>query len=308
VSQRERGRFVDRLRGRTSAGTDGIGAAGPEGTGPAWPSFPPPHYLGQLDPHFQAAQAARRAGARFEDCTWYHTFDLPGGGVARGAWDLRGGEDAYLGSTDFRGKRVLEPGPASGYLTFHMERQGADVVGFEAGFDVPVDLLPVNGQDLVDEKMKLMQGTVERVHNSWWYMHRALGSSAKLVHGSIYNMPGDLGTFDISVFGAILLHLREPWGALFEAAQRTRERIVVTDLIQDHESPPETNVMRFSPLATHEISNWWSIYPGAVVSMLTRLGFPKTTTTYHSQIHHLGHDLEATPSRLEMYTVVGERA
>ena len=58
-----------------------------------------------------------------------------------GAWDLRGHEPAYLGGVDVAGKRVLELGPATGYLTFYMERMGAEVVSFEAGFDVSIDLL-----------------------------------------------------------------------------------------------------------------------------------------------------------------------
>lgn len=274
--------------------------------GQRWPTFPPKQYEGQLDRQWQLDAAARRSGVSIDDCEWYHTFDLPGGGEIKGAWDLRGGEGAYLGQTQFSGKRVLELGPASGYLTYFMERQGAEVVSFEAGFDVPVDLLPVDGVDLLDEKMKIMR-TVTRVHNSWWYMHRQYQSAAKLVHGNIYAMPGDLGSFDISVFGAILLHLREPWGALVEAARRTTERMVVTDLIQDTDYPLEANIMRFSPLATHEISNWWSIYPGAVVSMLTRLGFTRTTITTHSQAHHLGHRMDDAPQQMAMFTVVGER-
>jgi len=249
---------------------------------------------------------ALRAAATPADCEWYHTFDLPDGSVQPGAWDLRGGEVEYLGGTEFGGARVLELGPASGYLTFHMERQGADVVAFEGGFDVPVDLLPVGGRDMFEEQQRFMP-TVDRVHNAWWYMHRQYGSGAKLVHGRIYDLPGDLGEFDVSVFGAILLHLREPWGALAEAARRTRRRIVVTELVQDTEAPLESNIMRFSPLATHEITNWWSIYPGAVVSMLTRLGFERTVVTTHQQSHHLGHRLDEPPVRLPMFTVVGER-
>ena len=241
------------------------------------------------------------------DCNWYHTFDLPEGGVIRGAWDLRGGGDAHLVGVDVRGKRVIEPGPASGYMSFYMDRQGAEVVAFETGFDVSVDLLPDHGRDTADNRMELMRGTIEGVHNSWWNMHSLYGSSAKLVHGDLYHLPGDLGEFDVAVFGAILLHLREPWGAISEIASRTTERIVVTDLIQDREAPLESNIVRFSPLANHEISNWWSIYPGAVVSMLERVGFGKTTITEHPQMHHLGHRMDDEAVQMTMFTVVGER-
>ncbi len=274
---------------------------------PMWPSYPPKHYLGQLQPEFQAEMAMRRSTATVDDCDWYHTFDLPNGDVIDGAWDLRGKESSYLGGIDLRGKRVIEPGPASGYLTFYMERQGADVVSFEPGFDVSIDLLPIDGNELIEQKTWNMKNNVNGVHNSWWYMHRLYGSQAKLVHGDLYSLPGDLGSFDTAVFGAILLHLRDPWGAISEVASVTRERIVVTDLIQDREAPLESNIMRFSPLALGDVSNWWSIYPGAVVSMLERLGFGQTTITEHTQKHHLGHRMDEEAVQMSMFTVVGER-
>lgn len=262
--------------------------------------------LGQLEPGFQARAAEDRAGLTRDQCEWYHTFELADGEVVKGAWDLRGGEDAYLGQTEFLGRRVLELGPASGYLTFHMERQGAEVVALDAGVAAPVDVLPVDGADMSHEQAKVMT-TVERLQNAWWYMHRHYGSSAAMIRGDIYHLPADLGRFDVSVFAAILLHLREPWGALAQAAARTSGRIVVTDLAPQTGLPLDSNVMQFSPLATHEITNWWLIYPGAVVAMLERLGFRRTRIIEHSQAHHLGHRMDVPPVAMPMYTVVGDR-
>ena len=280
-------------------------AASAPARGPLLPSYPPHDYLGQLDPAFQAALSARRADADLSNFTWYHATELPDGTVLPGVWDLRGHESAYLGGVDLAGKRVLELGPATGYLTFYMERMGAEVVSFEAGFDVPINTLPVKGQDQPDERLRVMQDTIDPNHDGWWHLHRAFGSSAKFVQGNIYDMPGDLGTFDITVVGAILLHLREPWGALSQAAQRTTETMIVTEPLQDDLDPPESNIMRFSPSAEHHLTNWWSIYPGAVVSMLGRLGFGDTVTTMHSQRHHLAHDIVADAIDQPMYTVVG---
>jgi O-methyltransferase len=262
--------------------------------------------LGQLEPEFQAQRAKERADVTREQCEWYHTFELPGGEVIAGAWDLRGGEDAYLGETDFVGRRVLELGPASGYLSFHMERRGAEVVAFDAGAGASVAVLPVDGADMSHEQAKVME-TVDRLQNTWWYMHDAYRSSAAMVRGDIYDLPADLGQFDVSVFAAILLHLREPWGAVSQAAARTTRRIVITDLVPQTGLPLDSNVMQFSPLATHEITNWWLIYPGAVVKMLERLGFGRITVTEHTQAHHLGHRLDDPPMAMPMYTVVGDR-
>ena len=160
----------------------------------------------------------RRADADLSDFVWYHATELPDGHVLPGAWDLRGHETSYLGGVDVAGKRVLELGPATGYLTFYLERMGAEVVAFEAGFDVSIDLLPVQGREHPEEKLRVMQETIDRNHDAWWYLHRQFGSSAKFVQGDIYDMPGDLGSFDVTLVGAILLHLREPWGALSQAA------------------------------------------------------------------------------------------
>jgi hypothetical protein len=279
--------------------------AGVPARGPLLPTYPPHDYLGQLDPAYQAALSKRREGADLSDFVWYHAFELPDGTVLPGVWDLRGHESAYLGGVDLAGKRVLELGPATGYLTFTMERMGAEVVAFEAGFDVPIDTLPVKGRDQPEERLRVMQETIDRNHDGWWYLHRTLGSSATFVQGNIYDMPADLGAFDITVVGAILLHLREPWGALSQAARRTAETMIVTEPLQDELDPPESNIMRFSPSAEHHLTNWWSIYPGAVVSMLARLGFGQTETTLHSQRHHLAHDIASHAIDQPMYTVVG---
>jgi len=296
-----------RDKGPTTPAVVDAPSAGPERRGPLLPYYPPKDYLGQLDPAFQEALSKRREGADLRDLVWYHTVELPDGRVLPGAWDLRGHEPEYLGGVDVGAARVLELGPAIGYLTYYMERQGAEVVAFEAGFDVSIDFLPVRGREDDEGRLRVMQETIDRNHDAWWYLHRAYGSSAKFVQGDIYDMPSDLGTFDITLVGAILLHLREPWGALSEAARRTTRTMIVTEPLQDDLQPPESNIMRFSPSAEHHVTNWWSIYPGAVVSMLERLGFGRTSVTFHSQRHHLAHDIRADAIEQRMYTVVGHR-
>ena len=113
-------------------------------------------------------------GSTSDDFVWYHATELPDGTVLPGAWDLRGQESAYLGGVDLSGKRVLELGPATGYLTFYMERMGAEVVSFEAGFDVSIDTLPVKGEDQAESRRRVMQETVDANHDAWWYLHRTL--------------------------------------------------------------------------------------------------------------------------------------
>ena len=58
------------------------------------------------------------------ECDFYHTMEVPGHGLMTGHWDLRGGVDDYLGRVAFAGQRVLEIGPASGFLTLRWKNAG----------------------------------------------------------------------------------------------------------------------------------------------------------------------------------------
>ena len=89
--------------------------------------------------------AEPEAVASADDCYFYHVMEIPGHGLVGGEWDLRAGVDDYLGGVDLSAQRVLEIGPASGFLTFHMETAGAAVVSIElvgvvisAPYKVPV--------------------------------------------------------------------------------------------------------------------------------------------------------------------------
>jgi hypothetical protein len=286
-----------------------IFVAGSDGGHPRvpWPAVPPRGYLGQLTPEHQRQAAFERSWIEREDCTWYHTAVLRSGEVIEGPWDLRGGEEAYLGGLGLKGKSVLELGPAGGYLTFFMEDMGADVVGFDVGYDVSIDLLPRPG---LDERLARMDALryIGTVQNGWWYLHRERGSSARAVYGDIYNLPGDIGQYDVATFGAILLHLSNPFAALREVAARTRERIVVTDCVWDRETDQKLNTMSFAPVLDDAPTNWWSMTAGSVERMLSLLGFGRIRTTFHTQTHHRAHDMSKPPIQMDMFTVVGERA
>jgi len=81
-------------------------------------------------------------GLCLADCDFYHSMSIPGVGEIVGLWDLRETVDDHLGRIDFAGKRVLEIGPASGFLTIEMERRGADVVAVELPDGVGWDFVP----------------------------------------------------------------------------------------------------------------------------------------------------------------------
>lgn len=240
-------------------------------------------------------------GLTLADCWFYHTVDLPGHDTIYGQWDLRAGVDDYLGRVDFRGKRVLEVGTASGMLCFAMEQRGANMVAFDLAPEADWDLVPHAGHPDLEAVLQFKKGELGRLRNSYWYSHRVLKSQAQVVYGSVYHMPAAIGPVDISTFGSILLHLRDPFLALANAARLTRETIVVTDihradsswwrrftqrfgLTRDKQATP---ALTFLPNASnpHQVDTWWALNPEVVKRFLGVLGFENARVTYHTQLY-----------------------
>src|SRR5437870_3163699 len=104
-------------------------------------------------------------------------------------WDLRASIDSYLGHSEFDGKRVLDVGSASGYLTFEMERRGAQVVSLDLPDPDDWDLVPFAdpGYDMSATRARyraLVNGRIK----AYWLAHRLLDSKARAYYGDIYHL------------------------------------------------------------------------------------------------------------------------
>jgi SAM-dependent methyltransferase len=240
-----------------------------------------------------------------DDGYFYHSIDLPGRPTIVGAWDLRENVQAYLGGIEVKGKKVLEVGAANGFVSFHLEKCGAQVVPFDLSPERLGDIMRYPGLDVVAFEAEY-RAVVTGLNKAWWYAHEAFSSSLTLRHGTAYDIPEDLGPVDISTFGSILLHLRDPYSALASAARLTRERIVVTDV---HNPPFRTtsrldgiirrlpanaaslarcNGMLFNPTLNQDPCTWWTFSAGAIHRLLTAVGFSRFTTSYHRQLFRPG--------------------
>ncbi len=207
-----------------------------------------------------------------ESCFFYHSMELPTLGLVEGAWDLRGVIDDYLGGVDVQGKRVLDIGAASGYLTFELERLGAQVVSFDIAEDGLFDCVPHAGGDLVALQEK-MRGYADAIKRAYWLAHRLHGSSAQVVHGDVYDLPASIGAIDVAVFGMILGHLRDPFAALAAAARLEPQMIVVTNQTSpdDRGSGPYAHWM--PSRENGETNAWWGLSVGCLKQMLEVLGY-----------------------------------
>jgi SAM-dependent methyltransferase len=249
-----------------------------------------------------------------QQCVFYHTMDIPGHGTIQGSWDLRRGIREYLGRVDFAGKRVLDVGTATGFLSFHMEQNGADVVSYDLSPDHRLDLVPLGG---VDWKRQLAEtaGGIRKINNGYWYCHRRLRSQARVVYGTAYQIPEQIGPVDIATVGSILCHLRDPMLALHNAARLARETMIVADTIARRSvfpwllskflghgkglffRPRLNLVPRFEKGRVWGV--WWDVSPEIVRQFLGFLGFEDTRLHYHYQ------SFEGSPRLL--FTVVARR-
>ena len=232
--------------------------------------------------------AVPRTVTALEECFFYHTMEVPGFGIVEGQWDLRGGVEDYLGRVDFRGKRVLDVGAANGFLSFQMEARGAEVVGYDLDEHSSWDVVPFSRHDHPQSEADRRQH-LRQLNNAYWLCHRALASRARMVYGSVYDIPDALGEFDVTVLGSVLLHVRDPFRALHSALRHTRETAIVTEPLWGARSRLLWRLagasMRFLP--DHRkgapVETWWVLPPALVQRFLGVLGFERTVTRYHRQ-------------------------
>ena len=263
--------------------------------------------------------AEPRHDVRLEECHFYHTLDIPGTGRVEGAWEIVRPAD-YVGNIVLDGRRVLEIGPASGCLTVHMEQAGAEVVAYDLGPDQRPDnlLQGTYDRDRYLEEYRAFQRTL---NNSFWFVHQAFGLKARVVYGSVYEIPDAIGEFDVSTFGAVLTHLRDPFRALYEVARRTKENLVVTEMLPYRTGGwqgrlmaralswafPSKGTVEPVPLffrphrsGDHHQYTWWTFTPESISRMISLLGFETAATVFHTQKWG-GKDRK-------LFTIVGQRA
>ena len=240
---------------------------------------------------------------RLEDCFFYHAMDLPGFGLVRGQWDLRGRFDDYVGGVEVAGKSVLDIGTATGCLSFEAEkRKAARVLSFDLSDAKQQAFLPFkdNLYSRDPEQWTRQYGAeIEQWKNAYWLCHRLLGSEAEVYYGNIYDLPQELGHFDIAIVGSVLEHLSDQIAALASIARLTRETIViVSPLLQTEE-----RIARFEALAGNPEADftWWTYSLGVYREVFGMLGFSIARVSHSNYYYMYGDRFE------ERSTIVAAR-
>ncbi len=146
------------------------------------------------------------------------------------------------------GSRVLEPGCGLGRLTELL----ADIVG-EEGEVVAVDVAP-----------KMIAGALAR----------GLPENVRLIHSSLGEMPGDIGTFDYVVCCNVWPHFEQPedvltgirgmlnWGGHLWITHLTGRHVInaihsrAAPEIQNHQLPPAKDLAELATIAGFDVLNF----------------------------------------------------
>lgn len=212
-------------------------------------------------------------GTRVAALEWYHTMELPGGVITPGFFDIRPVLEHYEFPGRLDGKRILDVGTFDGFFAFEFERRGAEVVGL----DVP-------DVESLDWPAPLKAKGVTRFqpkHENFGVAAAAYDSQVRREFVSVYDVtPENVGTFDIVFVGSVLIHLRDPVGALMalhrvcrpggeiRIAEEVDHRLDLLARLLGRRGPALARLQAISPHMT-----WWVPNTTGWEHMLLAAGF-----------------------------------
>lgn len=219
------------------------------------------------------ATAAETLGDRVAALDWYHVLELPGGVTTRGHFDARPIVDRVPLPADLSGKRCLDVGTWDGFWAFEMERRGAaEVVAIDLRDPLEWDW-PASGDADIQALQQQHLQSVKSGNEGFYVAREALGSAVERRELSVYDLdPEDIGQFDFVFLGALLMHLRDPVGALMRLRSVCRGEAVICDGVEAIPSylRPRTPTAR---LEGDSEPWWWQPNRAGLHRMVESAGF-----------------------------------
>jgi tRNA (mo5U34)-methyltransferase len=195
---------------------------------------------------------------------WYHTIELADGVVTPGMFDHRPAVDRYLLPSDLSGMRCLDVGTMDGFWAFEMERRGAEeVIATDLGAVDDLDWPPL-WRDRVNPAMD------ETKEARFRLAHEALSSRVLRIERSVYELAGDLGTFDIVFCGDLLVHLKDPITAIQRMHAVCQGSTIVCNPVKRFRFARGRALAEFDGI---DEFRWWVLSEAAVRRMMLAVGF-----------------------------------
>jgi len=258
-----------------------------------------------------------------KNCSFYHIQEIPG--ITKptiGLFDLRKNINQLLGNNNFKNKKVLELGPASGFITFYLESLGAKMTCIDLSIKKDKwDTVPHANKDWKKTQIQGMK-ELSKVRNAFWFAHKQHKSKAKLIETHINNLPKSTPIQDYGLVATVLLHIQNPFLALQIMSSKVKEKMIISDFIDDMGTVSKKNKIKISNVAKFISSKyfnknsltkflprnsdsnlnydtWWKLSPTTIIEMMKILGFEKQKYLEHVQY--------CNNKPIDMYTIVFKR-
>jgi SAM-dependent methyltransferase len=181
---------------------------------------------------------------------WYHSYYFDNGFAVVGDYDIGKNIHEYGFPDDMSGMTVLDVGTGGGWFALYCEQRGAQVTALDVRGTCDYDAQgrfanpPVEAEKPVPDAFNDDGRPIyfSRVSRGFWIMRQLLRSKVRYVNARVYDLhPAFFGgqKFDLVFMGALLLHLRDPVGALMAARSVCGDRLLATTgtLIGDGDDP-----------------------------------------------------------------------
>jgi len=203
---------------------------------------------------------------RASEIEWYHTIELAQGLTTPGWFDTRPVPEKIGFPVDLRGKRCLDIATFDGFWAFTMERRGAAEI---VAIDVPD---PAEWDWPANSPPKAVAAITQRRPEAGFALaSQSFGSRVDRREVSVYDLdPAHIGMFDFVYVGSLLLHLRDPVGALMRVRRVCDDRMLLVDAVH------EVRLRGRSAAATLDGSGrpwWWKPNVRGLVRMVEAAGF-----------------------------------
>lgn len=222
-------------------------------------------------------EESRRQAARLSRLGWYHSIELPDGGVIEGLQSLDQQRERlrqFPIPEDLTGKRVLDVGAWDGWFSFEMERRGAEVLAVDSA-----------------KNTRLLEA------------RQLLGSRIDYQIADICRLTAkDVGTFDIVLFFGVLYHLKHPLLALENVCGLCRDMACIESFVTDAD-PHVLPLMEFYETTElrGQADNWVGPNLSCLLAFCRTAGFARVNfegalgerahiTGYRRWLEHAGTD------------------
>src|SRR5665213_881353 len=209
----------------------------------------------------------QRQVARLSKLGWYHSIELPDGGVIEGHQSLeqlRKRLHQFPIPTDLTGKRVLDIGAWDGWFSFEMERRGAEVLAVDS-----------------TKNTRLLEAK------------RLLGSRVQHHVADICRLTAkDVGSFDIVLFLGVLYHVKHPILALENVCGMCRGIACIESFVTESD-PAAIPSMEFYETTElrGQLDNWVGPNAACLMAFCRTAGFARVNfeSTLGERAHVTGY-------------------